>query len=51
MMGECIMNTDRLRAFLGHDYEDVMRYTVEGAFVESLGSLADTAAVHHTATV
>lgn len=51
MMGECIMQTDRLREFLGHDYEHVMRYTIEDAFVESLGGLAHTEAVPHTANV
>jgi nucleoside-diphosphate-sugar epimerase len=51
MMGECIMNTGRLFEFLGHDYEHVMRYTIEDAFVESLGGLAHAAAVPHTATV
>src|SRR5207302_115109 len=28
MTGEYIMNTDRLRKFLGPEYEDVMRYTI-----------------------
>jgi nucleoside-diphosphate-sugar epimerase len=36
MNGECIMNTDRLRAFLGQDYEEVIHYTVADAFAESL---------------
>jgi hypothetical protein len=36
MTGQCIMTTDRLRAFLGSEYETVMRHTVEEAFVESL---------------
>jgi hypothetical protein len=45
MLGECIMNTDRLRSFLGHDYEHVMRYTIEEAFVESLGALAQVPTV------
>ena len=30
------MTTDRRRAFLGSEYEVVMRHTVEQAFVESL---------------
>ena len=51
MLGECIMKTDRLRDFLGHDYENVMRYTIEDAFKESLGGLAQALAVPHTATV
>ena len=32
MTGEYIMNTDRLRKFLGTDYEHVIRYTNEEAF-------------------
>ncbi len=33
--GEYLMNTQRLREFLGADYEEVMRYTVEEAFQDS----------------
>jgi nucleoside-diphosphate-sugar epimerase len=33
--GEYIMNTDRLRAFLGSEYESVMRYTIPDAFADS----------------
>jgi nucleoside-diphosphate-sugar epimerase len=36
MTGEYIMNTDRLRRFLGPEYEDVMRYTIADAFADSL---------------
>ena len=32
MTGEYIMNTDRLRKFLGSSYEEVIRHTVEQAF-------------------
>jgi nucleoside-diphosphate-sugar epimerase len=35
MTGEYIMNTDRLRKFLGADYEKVMRHTVADAFAGS----------------
>jgi nucleoside-diphosphate-sugar epimerase len=35
MTGEYIMNTDRLRAFLGGDYEHVIRYTIADAFADS----------------
>jgi nucleoside-diphosphate-sugar epimerase len=35
MTGEYIMNTDRLRKFLGADYETVIRYTVADAFADS----------------
>jgi len=34
MAGEYIMNTDRLRNFLGSKYEDVMRYTISDAFAD-----------------
>jgi hypothetical protein len=35
MTGEYIMNTDRLRAFLGKEYESVIRYTITDAFADS----------------
>ena len=35
MTGEYIMNTDRLRKFLGADYEDVIRHTNVDAFMDS----------------
>jgi nucleoside-diphosphate-sugar epimerase len=35
MTGEYIMNTDRLRSFLGGEYENVMRYTIADAFADS----------------
>jgi len=38
MTGEYIMNTDRLRAFLGEDYEQVIRYTVADAFADSFAT-------------
>jgi nucleoside-diphosphate-sugar epimerase len=50
MNGECIMNTDRLRAFLGRDYEEVMQYTVTDAFAESLEAVASLASSHSAAT-
>ena len=37
--GECIMKTDRLREFLGAEYEQVIRYTVADAFAESLAGV------------
>jgi nucleoside-diphosphate-sugar epimerase len=40
--GEYIMNTDRLRGFLGGEYENVMRYTIADAFADSF-RLGDTA--------
>lgn len=43
MTGEYIMNTDRLRRFLGPEYEHVIRYTITDAFADSfLGSAATT---------
>jgi nucleoside-diphosphate-sugar epimerase len=44
MTGEYIMNTGRLRKFLGQNYEDVIRYTVADAFADSFKSPASTAA-------
>jgi nucleoside-diphosphate-sugar epimerase len=35
MTGQYIMNTDRLRRFLGPEYEHVIRYTVVDAFADS----------------
>ena len=41
MTGEYIMNTDRLRKFLGADYEKVIRCTIDDAFADSFRSSAD----------
>jgi nucleoside-diphosphate-sugar epimerase len=38
LIGEYIMNTDRLRRFLGPEYEHVMRYTNADAFADSFKS-------------
>lgn len=35
MTGEYIMNTDRLRRFLGPEYEHVMQYSIKDAFADS----------------
>ena len=35
MSGQYIMNTDRLKQFLGDEYEKVIRYTVADAFLDS----------------
>jgi len=43
MTGEYIMNTDRLRGFLGAEYESVLRYTIADAFADSFRG-ADNAA-------
>jgi len=48
MTGEYIMNTDRLRTFLGKEYENVLHYTIADAFTDSFKTsstpVADTAA-------
>jgi len=36
MTGEYIMNTDRLRRFLGPEYDHVMRHTIADAFADSV---------------
>ena len=36
MTGEYIMNTDRLRRFLGPEYEDVIRYSIADAFADAV---------------
>jgi len=38
MTSEYIMNTDRLRRFLGPEYEHVIRYTITDAFADSFKS-------------
>jgi len=38
MTGEYTMNTERLRRFLGPDYEDVVRYSIAEAFRDSFAS-------------
>ena len=40
------MNTDRLRRFLGPDYEHVMRYTITDAFADSFRAMPPLADVH-----
>jgi len=44
MTGEYIMNTDRLRKFLGGTYEDVIRYTIADAFADSFTAEASPSA-------
>jgi hypothetical protein len=39
MTGEYIMNTDRLRNFLGKEYETVISYTVADAFADSFRTI------------
>lgn len=51
MTGEYTMNTDRLRNFLGPDYEGVIRYTISDAFADSftlrISESAQTSAAAH----
>jgi nucleoside-diphosphate-sugar epimerase len=42
MTGEYTMNTDRLRKFLGEDYEQVIRYTIADAFADCFAAQAPT---------
>jgi nucleoside-diphosphate-sugar epimerase len=44
MTGEYTMNTDRLRKFLGEDYEHVIRYTIADAFADCFAPQATPAA-------
>jgi nucleoside-diphosphate-sugar epimerase len=44
MTGEYIMSTERLRRFLGEQYEDVIRYTISDAFADCFKSNAAQAA-------
>jgi nucleoside-diphosphate-sugar epimerase len=39
MTGQYIMNTDRLRRFLGPEYDHVIRYSVTDAFADSFRPL------------
>jgi len=42
MTGEYTMNTDRLRRFLGPEYEHVIRYTISDAFADSFRNTETT---------
>jgi nucleoside-diphosphate-sugar epimerase len=44
MTGEYTMNTDRLQKFLGQDYENVIRFTIEEALADCFKSDAPAAA-------
>jgi nucleoside-diphosphate-sugar epimerase len=43
MTGEYIMNTERLRAFLGAEYESVIRHTIADAFADGFKASAESA--------
>jgi nucleoside-diphosphate-sugar epimerase len=49
MTGEYLMDTDRLRNFLGEDYESVIRCTIADAFADCFASGAPAAAQSSTA--
>jgi len=42
MTGQYVMNTDRLRRFLGPEYEHVLRYTITDAFADSFRNMGPT---------
>lgn len=44
MTGEYIMNTERLRRFLGPEYEHVIRYSIRDAFLDSFRASAAASA-------
>jgi hypothetical protein len=43
MTSEYIMNTDRLRNFLGSEYEHIIRHTIAEAFADCFRSVASSA--------
>ena len=43
MTGEYIMNTDRLRGFLGGEYQNVIQHTVTDAFADSVKNIPQAA--------
>src|SRR5579862_841722 len=45
MTGEYVMNTEKLRRFLGDQYETVMRYTIADAFADSFTNQVGAAQV------
>jgi nucleoside-diphosphate-sugar epimerase len=46
MTGQYTMNTDRLRHFLGEDYESVIRFTIRDAFADCFVPTASTSVQH-----
>ncbi|HWX92500.1 MAG TPA: NAD-dependent epimerase/dehydratase family protein [Terriglobales bacterium] len=49
MTGQYIMSTERLKKFLGDDYEKVIRYTIADAFLDSFKTPTPVSAAQHTA--
>ena len=50
MTGSYIMNTDRLKNFLGEDYEKVIRYSIVDAFADSFKAPAPVSAAQRVAS-
>jgi hypothetical protein len=50
MTGTYIMNTERLKRFLGEDYENVIRYSIADAFADSFKAPATERAVPQVAS-
>jgi UDP-glucose 4-epimerase len=50
MTGQYIMNTERLRSFLGADYDSVIRYTIADAFADCFASSPSVPAEQSVAT-
>jgi len=46
MTGEYTMNTDRLRKFLGEDYEKVIQYSIADSYTDCFASLAPSPEPH-----
>jgi len=46
MTGTYLMNTERLKKFLGEDYEKVIRYSIADAFADSFKVPAPVSAAH-----
>ncbi len=44
MTGTYVMNTERLKKFLGEDYEKVIKYTIADAFADSFKAPAPVSA-------
>ena len=43
MTGSYIMDTSRLRSFLGHEYEEVIQFTIEQALEDSFRNVLQRA--------
>lgn len=50
MTSECVMRTERLQEFLGHDYHEVIQHSVTEAFRQSLTGVVPSGAVEMAIT-